>query len=292
MATPAPPHAADNAAQDHYWNELAAPAWVAQQEALDIQIGPLGEAAIAALAPRPGERILDIGCGCGASALALARAVGPAGAVLGVDLSTPMLDVARRRAAGVAHLEFRRQDAQSGDLGADHDAAYSRFGVMFFADPARAFRHIGGALRAGGRLGFVCWRAASENPWMTAPLAAANAVLPPEEAAPEDPASPGPFAFADPARITAILRAAGFSRIAVTAHDARIGGLDTARAVELALTIGPLGRRLREAPQARDAARAAVSRLLEAHDPGDGARLAAGVWIVTATWRDSSDRPG
>src|SRR3546814_12484046 len=91
--------AGPNAGQAAYWNTTAGETWVAQQERLDAQIEPLGLAAIAALAPQPGERIVDVGCGCGQSSLELARLVGAGGQVTGVDLSHPMLSVARRRAA-------------------------------------------------------------------------------------------------------------------------------------------------------------------------------------------------
>lgn len=294
----APPPA--NRDQAVYWNEHAAPGWIAQQAALDTQIGPLGEVALRALAPAAGERVLDIGCGCGDSTLSLAHSVGPDGAVLGVDLSAPMLAVAQRRAAALPQASFRQADAQSAPLAppgtAPFDAAFSRFGVMFFADPASAFANIGGALRPGGRLAFVCWRTLADNPWMTLPLQAALPVLPPEPASPEDPLAPGPMALADPARTTALLRQAGFTAITLTPHDARIGGLGLEAALELALMVGPLGRRLREAPQHRAQAAAALRPLLQAHLEPDGVRMPAGVWIVTARWqkqaRDSSDPPG
>src|SRR5688572_14452901 len=127
-----------NIEQKSYWNEQAGPIWVAHQERLDQQIGPHGERAIAQLAPAPGERVLDLGCGCGDSSLALARRVAPGGRVVGLDLSEPMLARARGRAAaaGLANLEFRVADVQSAPLEAGaFDAAFSRFGVMFFADP-------------------------------------------------------------------------------------------------------------------------------------------------------------
>src|SRR4051794_41291919 len=94
------PAAGPNAAQIEHWNEVVSQNWIAFQDGLDRQLGPLGARALAALAPAPGEAVLDVGCGCGASTLDLARAVGPGGRVLGVDVSEPMLAVARRRAGG------------------------------------------------------------------------------------------------------------------------------------------------------------------------------------------------
>ncbi len=271
---------AGNDDQIAYWNDRAGQSWAALQPMLDAQIAPLGVAAMDALAPRAGERVLDIGCGCGDTALALAGRVGAGGAVLGVDISAPMLAVAQARAAGVAGVAFREADAQIARFDTPFDAAFSRFGVMFFGDPVAAFGTIRAALRPGGRLGFVCWRRPADNPWMMLPAAAALAHLPP--VAEGDPLAPGPFAFADPARISAILGAAGFVDVGVRAYDASIGGFALDQAVSLALRVGPLGRLLQESPDRRDLVAAAVRGALAAHETETGVWLGAGVWIVTA----------
>jgi SAM-dependent methyltransferase len=265
-----------NRDQLDYWNDRAGETWVKMQPLLDRQIGPLGLFAMDALGIAPGQHVLDIGCGCGDTTLELARRVGPRGAVLGVDLSLPMLEVALDRAAGVTQAGFRQADAQVATFNTKFDAAFSRFGVMFFADPVAAFRNIHAALQPGSRLGFVCWRRPDENPWMMVPLQAALPHLPPQ--APSDPLAPGPFAFADKARVEAILRAAGFSRIEITPHDQAIGGLALADAVTLAVRVGPLGRALAEAPEQRDIVTGAVRHALESHMSQDK------VWLASATW--------
>lgn len=270
-----------NAAQAEYWNEAAGPVWAALQEKLDTQLAPLGERAVTTLAPQAGEAILDIGCGCGQTTWRLAKIAGPAGRVVGVDISTPMLAVARGRAGDRPGPEFRELDAQTGDLGAGaFDAAFSRFGVMFFADPAAAFANIRGALKPGGRLAFVCWRPMGENPMFTAPGEAGAAFLPPPE--PSDPAAPGPFAFADSERVRSILRAAGFQDIAIAPLNAPIGGAELDGATDLALRVGPLASALREHPELEDRVRTAVrSRLTEFLTDGR-VWFPAAVWIVTA----------
>lgn len=271
----------DNTAQQAYWNDAAGRAWAELQDALDRQLEPLGEDAMAALAPKPGERILDIGCGAGQTTLALGGRVGRAGKVLGVDVSRPMLAIARSRAADAPQVKFQEDDAQTARFdAAAFDGVFSRFGVMFFADPVAAFSNIRGALKAGGRLAFICWRAAAENPWLTPPTGPALADLPPP-ARPE-PGAPGPFGFADPERVQGILAGAGFKDIAIARHDVKIGGNGLEDTVRLSLSIGPLGAHLREHPEKRDAVaaelrKAFAPRLLDGKVSQDGA-----TWIVTA----------
>lgn len=271
-----------NAAQHDYWNESAGPSWVAFQDQLDRQMAGAGQATIAALDPKPSERILDIGCGCGATSLLLAERVGTAGAVTGVDISAPMLAVARARLVpgGSARPDFRQADAQTDDLGEAHDAAFSRFGVMFFADPPAAFANVRRALRPGGRLAFICWRSPAENPFLTAPLQAAASFLPPMD--PVDPLAPGPFAFADPDRVRAILDQAGWADTAISPFDTPMGGESVERTLDLVRHIGPLGRALRENPDCAPKALAAVRELLGLHQTPEGVFMAAALWIVRA----------
>jgi SAM-dependent methyltransferase len=271
-----------NAAQIEYWNTSAGETWAQFQEALDRQVEPLGLAAMDALCPGEGEHIVDIGCGCGQTSLALADRVRPTGSVVGVDISEPMLDVALRRPR-LADLQvaFRKLDAQTGDLGDDlFDAAFSRFGVMFFSDPVAAFANIRASLKPDGRLGFVCWRPLNENPWMQAPLQAALPLLPP--VAPPDPTAPGPFAFADPNRVRSILADAGFGSVTINPFDAGIGGGDVEQSLKLALAVGPLGRALREHPELADNVAVAVRDVLSKFLASNGVWMAAAVWIVLA----------
>jgi SAM-dependent methyltransferase len=265
-----------------YWNESGGAVWVALQSLLDKQLAPLGEEVMRSLDLKAGEHVLDVGCGCGDTSLRLAERVGPGGAVLGVDVSAPMLAVARRAAeASGSGAAFRVADAGSDDLG-EHvfDAVFSRFGVMFFADPAAAFSNIRASIKPGGRLGFVCWRQLDDNAWMNAPLRAAAAHLP---APPEsDPLAPGPFAFADGDRVRRILADAGFSAIKVRRFDTAVGGNSLEDSLRLALGMGPLGKLLRENPEARPKASEAVRRLLEGYATPDGILLPASVWIVGA----------
>jgi SAM-dependent methyltransferase len=262
-------------------DEVRVAAWAEVRKPLERQLAPLGQRALEALAPRPGESVLDIGCGGGETALELARAVAPDGTVLGIDLSGAVLAFARRAAKGCERVRFVQADAQVYPFEpASFDAAFSRFGVMFFADPAAAFINIRRCLRPNGRLAFVCWRALEENLLDILPLTAASAHLPPQPA--HDPDAPGPFAFANPDRVRRILKAAGFEEIEITAHDELVGsgGLETMLAV--CSRVGALGKILRENPELRAAALPAVRSALAAYDGPDGVRLNAATWVVTA----------
>lgn len=268
------------------WNGALGQRWVAFQPQLDRMIEAFGAAALQAAAAQAAERVLDIGCGCGSSSLALAQAVGPQGCVLGVDISQPMLAVARERgaAAGAGSLSFIEADASAIDLPAGQDLLFSRFGLMFFAEPAAALRHLRGALRAGGRCAFVCWRAPRDNPWAMAPLVAARQALG-ITPAPADPLAPGPFAFADEQRLRGLLAEAGFEDIELQRFDAPIHLGSSARdAAAHSLQIGPASRLAAEAGPAQEPVLvAAIEQVLVPHASADGSiSLSGSTWVVRA----------
>lgn len=276
-----------NAEQVRYWNETAAPKWVEYQSVLDTQLEELSARTMDRARLAAGERVLDVGCGCGATSRALAARVEPNGSVHGVDVSAPMLARAaeQARVAGLANVRFTNADAQTHPFepgGAD--VLFSRFGVMFFADPPAAFTNLRRAIRPGGRVAFVCWQTLAENPWLLVPLgtAAQHIQLPP----PPAPGAPGPFAFEDPDRVRSILVHAGFA--AAQLEDVRVtlgiggGGLD--QAVRFLLEgVGPASAALREAdPAVRPRVYAAVREALAPFETPAGIRMPAAAWIVTA----------
>ena len=254
---------------------------------MELQLAPLGRRALAALAPRPGESVLDIGCGGGETVVELARLVAPDGTVVGVDLSAAVLSFAQCAAKGCERVRFIQADAQVFRFEpASFDAAFSRFGVTFFADPIAAFINIRHSLRPNGRLAFVCWRALEENLLDILPLRAASAHLPPQPL--HDPDAPGPFAFADPDRVRGILERAGFGEIEITARDEQVGSGDLDTTLAVCSRVGALGKILRENPELRAETLPAVRSALAAHDGPDGVRLNAATWIVTARRRPGS----
>ena len=263
------------------WDEHSDRAFAQMQAPLDRQLAPLGHRAQAALAPKPGERIADIGCGTGQTTLELAAAVGVTGKVLGLDISPACLAIAKTRAAQTPQIEFILGDAQEFAFPPkSFDAVFSRFGVMFFADPTAAFRNIRTALKPGGRLAFVCWRDPKEVDLLALPFNTVKHLLPEQPPPVED--APGPFGLANAQRTKTILRDAGYTDIAITPYDEKTGSGDVEASLEVALRVGVLGRIVRENPDYKDIVTEPVRTALQAHDTPDGVKLSAAVWIVTA----------
>jgi len=276
--------AGDNSEQIKDWNGPLGQRWVEDQETLDALTAPFGAAAIEAAEPAAGERVNDLGCGCGATSIALAEAVGRGGTVLGVDISRPMLDLARRRGAGLQQLKFEEADASSARLPDGQDLIFSRFGGMFFADPAPAYAHLRRALKPGGRLAMVCWQGAKENLWAAVPVQAARTALG-ITPAPPDPFAPGPFAFGDAERVRGILKDAGFTDIEAEAFENPMFMGDTPNAAALSSTrLGPVSRLVREAgPDKLDIIVRAVEAALTPLAATDGrVALPGRAWIFTA----------
>ena len=274
-----------NADQIKYWNGEGGQRWADRQPVQDILLQPVADILIDRASIKPGERILDVGCGSGSTTFAFARAVGPNGHVTGIDISAPMLSRAREVTPSGAPVAFILGDATVHSFAPDSfDLLASRFGVMFFADPALSFSNMHRAMRRSGRLAFACWRAPRENPFFMTPLQAVYKHVP--KLPPVGPDDPGPFAFASEERVTRILKAAGFSSIVMEPHhvalDVAVGqGLDAA--VEGALQIGPAARALADQPpDVRAAATASIREALAPSVKGESVVLDGSIWIVTA----------
>jgi ubiquinone/menaquinone biosynthesis C-methylase UbiE len=270
-----------NSDQSAYWNGPAGRRWMERQDTQDVLLAPIAELLFDRAHPEKGERVLDIG----ATSIKLARRVGPTGYVLGVDISEPMLGRARQRAPADLPLEFVLADAtvHAFEPGRS-DLLFSRFGVMFFADPVLSFANMRKALRTGGRLAFACWREPRKNPWMMVALQEAYKHVPRlPELGPEDP---GPFAFASEQRVRSILSEAGSSSIVMEACDVSLDvafGRGLEAAVSSALEVGPVSRALETQPPeimatVANAIRTAYAPLAN----GASIPLGASVWIVTA----------
>ena len=279
-----------NSAQIEFWNGETGQNWVTHDALMEQMLQPLGEAVMNVLAPIAGERALDIGCGCGHTSLALATRVGPEGAVTGVDVSAPMLKVAKTLAdtAGddSAPTVFLEADAQTHTFHAPHyDVVFSRFGVMFFEDPVAAFTNIRSAMNPTGRLAFCCWQPRAVNPFMTVPAMAALELLPAPPQPP--PRTPGPFAFEEADYVDAILQEAGYRDICISPLSQLLEfgrGLALTEIVERLVQIGPIAQMIRDAPAdlqqpVRDRVSAAVAPFF---DSRTGLALEGQFWTVSA----------
>lgn len=276
--------AGDNASQIADWNGNAGLHWAAEQERTDQLIRAFGDAALQAAKAQAGEAVLDVGCGCGDTSLSLAHSVGVKGKVVGVDVSVPMLDVARKRGNGRENLSFIEADASRADLPGPFDLLFSRFGVMFFDEPAAAFRQLHAQMRPTGRLAFVCWQTAANNPWAAIPAQAARAVA--GETPKPDPHAPGPFAFGDKDRVTGLLTAAGWRNVAFTPFTSPMYlGSSPRSAAEGATRVGPAARLARAAaPEKLPAIIDAIEKALTPHKAADDSiALPGNTWIVTAS---------
>lgn len=265
------------------WDGTDGEYWATHADTFDATLARYMEPFFAAADLRPHERVLDIGCGCGRTTLEAARRTSPSRA-MGLDLSAAMLAVARRRAVEeqVANVEFVQADAQAYHFepGA-FDVALSRFGVMFFADPAAAFANIARAVRPGGRALFLVWQAGDANTWtrVIGSALAAGRTLPTPP-----PDAPGPMSLADPDRVRGLLEGAGYGEVRLTEVSEPMcfgPDLDTTHAFAAGQ---PCARFLLQDldDTARAAALASLRSALAEHLTAEGVLLPSVAWLVRA----------
>jgi ubiquinone/menaquinone biosynthesis C-methylase UbiE len=172
----------------------------------------VSEQMLTALAPAPGQTILELAVGTGETGFAAARAIGPTGRLISTDFAPEMVAAARRASErlGLANVEHREMDAERMDLDDDSvDGVLCRWGYMLMADPEAALAETRRVLRDGGRLSLSVWGAAERNPWATLP---AKALMAHTGAPPANPTDPGIFAMADPERMRSLVQQAGFAQ--------------------------------------------------------------------------------
>jgi SAM-dependent methyltransferase len=280
---------AANEAQREAWNGDSGHRWVADADRRDAVLAPVADVLLTAARLTSGEDVLDIGCGCGATTLVAARTVRP-GTVTGVDISAPMLAVARKRAGNDAHVSFVQADAQTDDLARNaFDVAISRFGTMFFDDAIAAFTNIATAVRPGGRLCLATWQPLAANEWLLVPGAALlrYGSLPDTSGT-----GPGMFAQSDPAAVTAVLERAGWRDVEVERVTVRLRlGRDAEDATDYFADIG-LARELLATIDETDRTRAVgdVTSALAAHATDDGVLLDAAIYVIGARVAERRER--
>jgi ubiquinone/menaquinone biosynthesis C-methylase UbiE len=269
--------------QPALWNGLGGCAWVEEQELLDRLFKPFEDLLAQAVSAGDSiDRVLDVGCGTGSTTLAVARLLGANGRCVGIDISEPMIALARARAERERMpASFIRADAQTHPFEpASFDMIISRFGVMFFDDFVQAFENLRRAARENAELRFIAWRTPSENPFMTTAERAAAPFLPNLPA--RRPDAPGQFAFADQRRVCRILEQSGWAEVDIRPIDVPCI-LPERELVRYFTRLGPLGLILHEAD---DRTRTQViEKVRAAFDPyvhGAEVRFTAACWIVSA----------
>jgi SAM-dependent methyltransferase len=280
----------ENAEATQAWDGPLYDRFVRFRHIVTTGLGAHGEACLDLEPPRPGERVLDVGCGFGDTTRRIAGLVGPEGEVVGVDVAERFVATAREEAseAGVDNVSFKVADVQVEPLGDGFDRAFSRMGTMFFANPVAAMRNIRAALKPGGRLAMVVWRQRVDNPWLYRAQEIVEGIVERPEEYDEPTCGPGPFSMANADTTSEILTIAGFEDIALRRCDIPIlVGNDVEEAIDLVMAIGPAGEILRlagdRAAHLHDEVRAALRDGLAEFEGPDGLEAMASTWIVTAT---------
>jgi SAM-dependent methyltransferase len=268
--------------QTRLWNGPAGRSWVDAQELLDQVLKPFEDMLTADVVRGSGDRVLDVGCGTGSTTLAIARELGASGRCTGIDISAPMIAAAQARAEreGV-RADFIRADAQRYEFEPESfDMIVSRFGVMFFDDPVRAFANLRRSARKGARLRFVAWRSPAENPFMTAAERAAAPLLP--GLPPRRPDAPGQFAFADSRRVEGILDASGWTGREIRPIDVPCV-LPEKDLIRYLTRLGPVGVMLEEADErTRAQVIETIRPAFDSYVRGTRVQFTAACWIVSA----------
>ena len=286
------PVAAENEEATEAWSGVLFDRFVQYRDLVVAGLKSHGDAAMELHPPEPGTRVLDIGCGFGDTTQQLAELVGRQGHATGVDVSEPFIEASIKEAeeAGVANVDFFATDVQVGDLRGPYEYAFSRMGVMFFANPVQALRNIHGALRPGGSLVAVVWRRKLDNEWVhRAEQVVEQYLEEPEE--PEDVrCGPGPFSMANPDTVSDQLQIAGFEHATFTRCDLPIRiGNDLDHAVAFNMALGPAAELLRISPaeeveRLRPKLAQEIREVLSDYVQADGVISApASTWIIRAT---------
>ncbi|NNK78143.1 MAG: methyltransferase domain-containing protein [Litoreibacter sp.] len=275
-----------------FWNEVLVPKFIDWKHVLVGGLSQHSEGVLPLLEIYHGDRVLDAGAGFGDTACMLAERVGPEGEVVGMDCCDAFLEFGREDAArrSLDNVRFEVADVETYPFQGDYDMVFSRFGTMFFSNPVPALRNMRMALKPGGRLTHIVWRARADNPWLNAAKDVVLAHLPP----PDDDAQscgPGPFSMANEEMVRGMMKSAGFEDITFDRVDASVRmGNDIEDSIGFQMALGPAGEVVREAGDVatqKDAEiRADLRELLRPHATDDG------VWMDSSSWVISARNPG
>jgi len=281
--------AASNKEATEAWSGPLFDRFVQFRELVTGGLGAHGETALKVYPPPPGGRVLDLGCGFGDTTQQLAALVGPSGEAVGVDVSEPFVAAAREEAqgAGVSNVRFLSGDVQIMDLGAGFDYAFSRMGIMFFANPVQALRNVRSALTPGARFCAIVWRRKLDNAWLNRAEQVVEGYLERPEETDEPTCGPGPFSMADADTVSEQFKIAGFEEVSLQRCDLPIKiGNDLEHAVEFNMSLGPAGEVLRlwgdRVEEIRPKIAGDLRETLAEFDGPGGVTAPASTWIIGA----------
>jgi len=265
------------------WDGAQGEEWVERETLMNAALSAHTDSLFAAAAVGRDEQVLDVGCGTGETTRACAE-LAVSGRVLGVDLSTAMLERGRMRAAdaGLTNVDFEHGDAQVYPFASAHfDLVVSRFGVMFFDDPVAAFVNIGRSTKPGGRLALVVWQDLRRNEWITV---AREALALGRDLPVPAPGTPGPFGLADREETRGVLEHAGFEQVSFDDVSAPFSfGADAAEAFDFAQGIGIVKGLLDDLDEVQRAqALDSLRAVIDARDAGGGVAFDSRVWVISA----------
>ena len=276
-----------NKDQKDFWSGKGGDIWVKRQQAMDTMLNPLGEAALKKLELNEDSNVLDIGCGCGNTTLSIAEKIKPSGRVTGLDISKPMLQRAIESAQNrsLENTSFQCLDVQTEDFGVNtFNAAFSRFGVMFFEDPVAAFRNINESLLPRSPLSFICWQSPIQNPWQSLFVQEVKKFI---DLPSPPPRSPGPFAFMESDYVNSILENSNFENVEIVGYEAKVNmfsGRSLSDAVKDYTSINPVVTEMLK-DSTEELKERILNSVIEVFSPyfsEKGLIFSSATWIVTA----------
>ena len=236
----------ENEGQGKYWNEKPGQSWVRHDASMNERLSSISDILCEGMDTAGCHIGLDIGCGAGSTTKRLHEMLGPHSKVSGLDISEQLLNLAKTMGKN-EYLEFVQADAQAFTFDKQEtDIAISRFGVMFFENPVKAFENIRSAIKLGGQLRFVCWAPLEVNEFFYAPLNAVMDITGVSLASPGK--EPGPLAFSDYDYLSSILKNSGFSSVKIDVVESVIRTEDSPEEnASLMMEIGMGFRAIKEA---------------------------------------------
>ena len=231
--------------QYYYWNEKSVSPWIKYNNEMNYKFENINKILFENISFKKNQSILDIGCGAGQTSYTAKKKVGVNGTITAVDISTPLLNLFKKKYKNIKNLACLRKDIQKTRFKENiFDHAISRFGVMFFEYPSRAFTHTYQALKKDGSFTFVCWRNFRYNQFFTIPAYSVKKKT--KIDIPEFNNAPGPFSLKDKSYIKTLLKQSGFRKITIDNIITKLKISKIKTEIDIMMKIGVGARMIRE----------------------------------------------